>query len=143
MEYLYLALLSFAAGSILPLPSEALLIPLLQSSQNPWLLVATASIANTLGALTNALLGRYLRHLVHRPWFYFSAEQMQRAEDYFRRFGLPCLLFTWLPLLGDLFALAAGLMRAPWVISIVLISLGKGLRYSLVAYIVLHTSGEG
>lgn len=143
MEYLYLALLSFAAGSILPLPSEALLIPLLQSSQTPWLLVATASIANTLGALTNALLGRYLRHLAHRPWFYFSAEQMQRAEDYFRRFGLPCLLFTWLPLLGDLFALAAGLMRAPWIISIVLISLGKSLRYCSVAYLVLQIQGEG
>ncbi len=137
MEYLYLTLLSFAAGSILPLPSEALLIPLLQTSQNPWLLVATASIANTLGALTNALLGRYLRHLAHRPWFYFSAEQIQRAEDYFRRFGLPCLLFTWLPLLGDLFALAAGLMRAPWGVTVALIAIGKTLRYTTLALFVL------
>lgn len=137
MEYLYLALLSFAAGSLLPIPSEALLIPLLQTSSTPWLLVATASVANTLGALSNALLGRYLRHLAHRPWFYFNAQQMARAEDYFRRYGLACLLFTWLPLLGDLFALAAGLMRVPWLISIALIGLGKTLRYSFVAYLVL------
>lgn len=142
MEYLYLALLSFAAGSLLPLPSEALLIPLLHTSNNPWLLVATASVANTLGALSNALLGRYLRHWVHRPWFYFSPAQMQRAEDYFRRYGLGCLLFTWLPVLGDLFALAAGLMRVPWLISIALIALGKSLRYTCVAYLVLQT-GEG
>ena len=35
MEFLYLALLSFAAGSLLPLPSEALLIPLLKAGHNP------------------------------------------------------------------------------------------------------------
>jgi membrane protein YqaA with SNARE-associated domain len=137
MEYLYLALLSFAAGSLLPLPSEALLIPLLHNSQSPWLLVATASFANTLGALGNAALGRYLRVFEHRPWFYFSPQQVTRAEDHFRRYGRACLLFTWLPLLGDLFALAAGLMRTPWPSTIILIGLGKTLRYGTVAYFVL------
>lgn len=138
MEFLYLALLSFAAGSLLPLPSEALLIPLLKAGHNPWLLVATASIANSLGALTNTLLGRYVRTLAHKRWFYFNAEQISRAEAYFRRYGLACLLFTWLPVVGDLFALAAGIMGVPWRLSIVLIGLGKSLRYSCVAYFVLH-----
>ncbi len=137
MEYLYLALLSFAAGSLLPVPSEALLIPLLLKGLAPWALVATASIGNSLGALTNIILGRRLRRHSHKRWFYFSEGQIQRAEDYFKRYGVACLLFTWLPVMGDLFALAAGLMRVPWVVAIVLIVLGKTLRYSTVAFLVL------
>ncbi|RYZ90499.1 MAG: DedA family protein [Moraxellaceae bacterium] len=137
MEYVYLALLSFAAGSLLPVPSEALLVPLLQSGLSPWALVATASIANSLGALTNTLLGRYLRGYSHKRWFYFSEGQILRAEDYFKRYGIACLLFTWLPVVGDLFALAAGLMRIPWVVAIVLIVAGKTIRYSTLAFFVL------
>ncbi|HEY6527999.1 MAG TPA: YqaA family protein [Cellvibrionaceae bacterium] len=138
MEYVYLALLSFAAGSLLPVPSEALLIPLLHTSLLPWALVATASCANTLGALTNTYLGRYLRAFAQRRWFYFTDAQILRSEGYFRRYGIGCLLFTWLPFVGDLLALAAGLMRVPWATAIILIALGKTLRYCFVAYFVLN-----
>jgi membrane protein YqaA with SNARE-associated domain len=138
MEYVYLALLSFAAGSLLPVPSEALLIPLLHTNLPPWALVATASCANTLGALTNTYLGRYLRACAHKRWFYFTDAQILRAEGYFQRYGIACLLFTWLPFVGDLFALAAGLMRVRWVLAIALIALGKTLRYCSVAYVVLN-----
>lgn len=137
MEFVFLALLSFAAGSLLPLPSEALLVPLLLDGLNPYLLVATASLANTAGALTNTWVGRYLRRFEGRPWFYFSRQQVQRAQAYFQRYGVVCLLFTWLPIIGDLFALAAGLFRVPWRLAITLIALGKTLRYSAVAFIVL------
>ena len=137
MDFFYLALLSFAAGSLLPFPSEALLIPLLLKGLSPWALVATASIGNSLGALTNTFLGRYLRRYSHKRWFYFSVGQILRAEDYFRRYGIACLLFTWLPVVGVLFALAAGLLRTPWVIAVALIVVGKTLRYSIVAYFVL------
>jgi membrane protein YqaA with SNARE-associated domain len=143
MDFLYLALLSFAAGSLLPLPSEALLIPLLLKGLAPWALVATASLANSLGALTNTYLGRYLRRFSNRRWFYFSEGQILRAEDYFKRYGIACLLFTWLPVVGDLFALAAGLMRIPWVVAIVLIVVGKTLRYCTVAYFVLLHNPAG
>lgn len=137
MEFVYLALLSFAAGSLLPLPSEALLIPLLHKGLSPWALVATASIGNSLGALTNTILGRHLRRYSHKRWFYFSEGQILRAEDHFKRYGIACLLFTWLPVVGDLFALAAGLMRIPWAVAISLIVLGKTIRYSTVACLVL------
>lgn len=137
MDFFYLALLSFAAGSLLPFPSEALLILLLLKGLSPWALVATASLANSLGALTNTYLGRYLRQFANRRWFYFSEGQILRAEDYFKRFGIACLLFTWLPVVGDLFALAAGLMRVPWATVVLLIVVGKTLRYCTVAYLVL------
>lgn len=137
MEFVFLALLSFAAGSLLPVPSEALLIPLLRDGLNPIALVATASLANSAGAITNTILGRYLRTFEHKPWFYFSPQQISKAQAYFQRYGLACLLFTWLPIIGDLFALAAGIFRIPWLMAIGLIALGKTLRYSAVAFMVL------
>ena len=131
MDFLYLALLSFAAGSLLPFPSEALLIPLILKGLSPWALVATASLANSLGALTNTILGRYLRRFSNRSWFYFSEGQILRAEDYFKRYGIACLLFTWLPVVGDPLCAVAGWLKLPFWPCLVYMAIGKLARYTL------------
>jgi len=50
---------SFLSATLLPGSSEAVLVALLVSVKTaPWLLVLTATIGNSLGGLTNVILGR-------------------------------------------------------------------------------------
>jgi membrane protein YqaA with SNARE-associated domain len=49
------------------------------------------------------------------------------------RYGYWALLFTWLPLVGDGLAIAAGWLRlSPWI-STLAFAVGKGARYLVVA----------
>lgn len=121
---------SLLAATLLPTSSEVLLAAMLASerfSTSALLLVAIAG--NTLGAVINWLLGRYLLHFRERRWFPLSAAQLTRAEQQFQRYGLPCLLFAWLPVVGDPLTLIAGVLRVRFWPFLLLVATGKSLRY--------------
>lgn len=74
-------------------------------------------------------------HFQDRKWFYFSKTQIDKAQRWFRRYGVWTLLFAWLPVGGDALTLIAGIMRVRLGIFLVLVGLGKGLRYISVVYV--------
>lgn len=53
------------------------------------------------------------------------------------KYGYWALLMTWLPLFGDALPIAAGWLRLKALPCLLLIALGKGLRYAVVAGAVL------
>ena len=95
----YLALFgsAFLAATILPFYSEVLLYALLREGFDPLLLVIVATLGNTLGAVVNWVLGLYLLHFQDRRWFYFSREQIDKAQRWYRRYGFWSLLLAWMP----------------------------------------------
>ena len=99
--YLSLFGSAFLAATILPFYSEVLLFVLLRQGGDPVWLVATATLGNTLGAVVNWVLGRYLLHFRDRRWFYFSRDQIDKAQRWFQRFGYWTLLLAWMPVGGD------------------------------------------
>ena len=117
--YLLLFGSAFLAATVLPFYSEVLLFALLREGGNPAALV----------------LGRYLLHFRDRKWFYFSKTQIDKAQRWFRRYGVWTLLFAWLRVGGDALTLMAGIMRVRLGIFLVLVGLGKGLRYISVVYV--------
>ena len=135
MDYISLFISAFAAATILPFASEVLLLALLEQGRSPALLWLVATSGNTGGALVNWLLGRELLRFQHRRWFYFSPEQIARAQSWFNRIGKWSLLFAWLPIIGDGLTLAAGIMKVPARFFILAVGLGKGLRYGVVIYL--------
>lgn len=69
-------------------------------------------------------------------------ERTQRARDRWQRWGAWGLLFAWVPFVGDVFVLAAGLAGTRLSLFVVLVTLGKATRYWLVAHAVAGaTSG--
>lgn len=133
--YFFLFISSFLAATILPFYSEVLLIGMVREGSYPlWLLVCVASIGNTLGALVNWALGRYLLHFQGRKWFYFKPEQLHRWQAWFNRFGKWSLLFSWAPVGGDPLTFIAGVMRVNWLVFLILVGLGKTLRYVVIVY---------
>ncbi|GAA5524349.1 inner membrane protein YqaA [Microbulbifer aestuariivivens] len=126
---------AFLAATILPFYSEVILFALLRSGGDPVLLVAVATAGNTLGAVVNWYLGRYLLHFQGRRWFYFSRQQIGKAQAWFQRYGFWSLLLSWMPVVGDALTLIAGIMRVNIWLFIFLVGLGKGLRYLSVVFL--------
>ena len=66
-----------------------------------------------------------------------SATQLERASHWYQRFGKWSLLLSWAPIIGDPITLVAGLLRTPFWISLLLITIAKLTRYIIIAYLAL------
>ncbi len=135
--YVSLFVTAFLAATVLPMSSEAVLSALVVGDGfDLWLLIALASIGNTLGAVVNWLLGRYCLRWRDRKWFPVSAAALKRASRWFSRYGVFSLLFAWLPVVGDPLTFVAGILRVRFALFLVLVALGKTARYVAVAGVV-------
>ena len=124
------------SSTLLPGGSEALLAYLThQGEHDPWLLLAVATLGNTLGAIITLLMGVLIAVglLKNRT----LSERQQQAMERLRKWGSPVLLLSWLPVVGDALCLAAGVLRLSLPMAILFITIGKALRY----YAVIQLSG--
>ncbi|MCK0106136.1 YqaA family protein [Marinobacter sp. S0848L] len=141
MAYLTLFLTSFAAATLLPAYSEILLGTLAKQGLPLFWLWLAATLGNTLGSVVNGIIGRQVDRFKDKRWFPISEMQLHKARNRFNRYGQWSLLLGWLPLGGDALTLIGGVMRVPWLNFIVLVGIGKGLRYALVIWAVEKAFG--
>ncbi|PSW21682.1 hypothetical protein C9I94_21235 [Photobacterium swingsii] len=122
----------FLSATLLPGGSEANLVATLKLGDNAvWLVVTVATLGNTLGGMTNYWLGRLL------PDKTSDEKQGHRALLWLKKYGYWSLFFSWLPIIGDPLCLAAGWLRMHHWLSFLIIMIGKALRYSVLAMIVV------
>lgn len=118
---------SFLSATLLPGSSEALLIALLIAKKTSvYGLLLAASLGNTLGGLTNILIGRLLPLKRQGRWH-------DTAMTWLHRMGPAALLFSWLPVIGDLLCVLAGWLRFAWLPAMLFLAVGKTLRYIVIA----------
>nr|WP_198924592.1 YqaA family protein [Enterobacter kobei] len=123
---------SFLSATLLPGNSEVVLVAMLLSGvSQPWLLVLIATMGNSLGGLTNVILGRFFPLRKTSRW-------QEKAVDWLKRYGAATMLLSWMPVIGDLLCLLAGWMRISWGPVLFFLCLGKALRYVLVAWATLQ-----
>jgi membrane protein YqaA with SNARE-associated domain len=134
MIYLSLFAIAFASATILPLQSEAVLAALLVTGDRSWpLLLSIAALGNTLGAAVNWWMGREINRFRNRRWFPASPQRMAQAEKLYHRYGRWCLVFAWVPVIGDALTVVAGVLKEnPWLF-LFLVGIGKTARYLLLA----------
>ncbi len=137
MAYLSLFFSALIAATLFPLSSEALLATLLYQKYSPILLWIAATSGNTLGSCINWYLGKACLHWQDKKWFPVNANQLAKAQQQFERYGVYSLLFSWLPIIGDPLTFIAGILRIPFWKFVVLVALGKGLRYAVVIAVAL------
>ena len=125
---------AFLAATILPFSSEVVLATVIAAgAETAWVPVAVATLGNTLGAVVNWWLGRYLAHYQGHKWFPLTPQRYDQASGWFQRFGVWSLLLAWVPIIGDPLTLVAGLFRVRFWVFLPLVAIGKGLRYLAVA----------
>ncbi len=140
LEHSYPALfiLSFLASTLVPLGSEWLLAVLLLNGFDLPLVVLVATLGNSCGALTTYAVGWWGGPYLVQKVLRVSAEKQKRAEAYFSRYGSWALLFSWVPILGDPLCLVGGVLRTGFWRFLALVSVGKLVRYLIVAKLVVE-----
>ena len=133
MLYLTTFASAFLAATFLPLASELTMAAGLAAGGSVHWLVACATLGNTLGAVVNWGLGRFIEHFRGRKWFPVDAKRLEQGQAWFRRYGVWSLLFAWLPVVGDALTVIAGAMRIHIAPFLVLVAAGKGARYAVLA----------
>lgn len=133
---------AFLAATLIPAQSEAVLSGLVMASGQPiWALVAVASTANVLGSVVNWGLGRGVEHFRDHPRFPVKPDRLARAQGWYQRIGKWSLLLSWVPIIGDPLTVAAGVMREPLPIFLLLVGLAKTGRYIVLALAVAGLAG--
>lgn len=138
MSYLSLFFTAFIAATLLPTASEGMLAYLTQQQKNIILLWLSATSGNTLGSCVNWWLGKELNRFKDKKWFAVSEQQLEKAQKSFNRYGRASLLLAWLPIIGDPLTFVAGIMRVPFSIFVLLVAIGKALRYAIVIAMALQ-----
>jgi membrane protein YqaA with SNARE-associated domain len=136
-----LFLAAFVAATPVPMNSELPFVGCLLAGGVPLVLVAVASVANTLGSVVTWAAGRGLLgggRLARL--FRVGPERLARAEGWFARWGRWSLLLSWAPG-GDFLCLAAGALRMPLRVFVPLVALAKTARYGVLAAITLGVTG--
>ncbi len=141
MAYLTLFLTALAAATLLPAYSEILVGGMVSQNYSMFWIWFFATTGNTLGSVINGIIGRQVDRFKDRRWFPITENQLNKARERFNRYGQWSLLFGWLPIGGDALTLVGGIMRVPWLNFVILVGIGKGLRYALVIWLVASASG--
>lgn len=134
--YIGLALSAFLSATILPLASEGVLTGLLLADYNPLVCLLVASAANSIGGITNYYIGK----LGNPNWLEklgVKAERLEKMEHRIQSYGSWCGLLSWVPIIGDPLTIAMGFFRAPILPSIILITLGKTIRYAILIFLLV------
>lgn len=140
MVYLSLFLTSFLAATLLPAYSEVLLGGLVTQGYAPFLLWFWATLGNTLGSVVNGVIGRQIERFKHKRWFPVKEGHLTAAQERFNKYGQWSLLLAWLPVGGDPLTVIGGIMRVPWLNFVVLVAIGKGVRYAIVIWVVQYST---
>ena len=136
--YVGLFLAAFLAATILPMQSEALLVGALLAGDRPvWALILVAGCGNVLGSITNWFLGRGIERFRDRPWFPVKPDALDRAANWYHRWGKWSLLLSWAPVVGDPLTVVAGILRERFTTFVVLVTIAKFGRYGLLAAMTL------
>ena len=121
-----LAALSFAAATLIPFSSEAVLLVVIAAQpQHTWLAVLVATASNTIGGMTTYALGRWARH--------WQTPDAWRWAPQVRHWGAPITVLAWVPGIGDALVVVSGWLRInAWACAFWML-LGRSLRYIAIA----------
>ncbi|WP_198264073.1 YqaA family protein [sulfur-oxidizing endosymbiont of Gigantopelta aegis] len=126
----------FTSATLLPGGSEGLFLWML--SQQAWdtgLLILIVGTGNSLGGMTNWLIGFFIRKGFYKEKQTTNKTRL-KAETWLKKHGSPILFFSFLPIIGDPLCVVAGLVKIPWFKALLFITLGKFIRYLALSYVI-------
>ena len=131
MTYLILFISAFISATLIPFGSEALLIYDIKEGYNIPLLLFVATIGNSLGSIVNYFLGlKGEEYLIKKNLL--KEKSILRTKKYFDKYGAFCILFSWLPIIGDPITFIAGILKFNLKLFILLVVIAKFSRYFVI-----------
>lgn len=132
--YWGMLLAAFLAGSFFPFSSEAVMVAMMASGLDPWLLMIYGTIGNVLGSVVNYYVGRLGKMEWIEKYLRVKKRNLDRAHRFVEGHGAWMGFFAFLPVIGSAITIVLGLMRSNVVVTFIAITLGKLFRYIILIY---------
>ncbi len=120
-------------SSIIPIPTEPVVFALLDIGKNPEIILITLIAGSILGASLGYLVGKYeLRKIIP----FHDKEKEKQMQMQFRKYGAPVLLVSpWIPVVGDLAPMVAGIENYDTKRFLIVISAAKIIKSIGIVYL--------
>lgn len=130
---------SFLSATIVPFSSEAILAGIIVTGVKPTIAIIVASIGNWLGGITSYYLGYLGKWEWLEKYFKVEKEKVLKWKSKIETSGPILAFLTWLPFVGDIFAIGLGYFRINFVSTFVFMLIGKASRYILWYFLLFET----
>lgn len=130
--YWGMGLLSFLSGTIVPIASEVLQLFFLGLGLNAVGITLAATLGNTLGGITCFMLGFLAKKEWVLKFFKIPEKRMKRADVIIQKYGYWAAAISFTPVIGEVLLIVLGMLRVNSVKVIVVMALGKFIRYALI-----------
>ena len=122
---------TFLAATVLPFSSDALYIAVLVVTKDPVGCLLIGTLGNWMGSVTTYFLGRCAKWSWIEKTFKVKEETLLKQKRLIDKYGVWVALLCWIPVVGDVIAIALGFYKSPAVWTIVLLLIGKAARFAL------------
>ena len=120
---------TFLAATVLPFSSDALYLGILAATKNPVGCLLVGTLGNWLGSVFTYWIGWIGKWEWIEKWFKVKPETLRKQKEKIDRYGPWLALTCWVPIIGDVIAIALGFYRTrPWA-TMFLLLVGKLLRF--------------
>lgn len=133
--YWGLFLASFLAATVVPFSSEVVFSAMVFGGLHPWQSVWVATAGNWLGGMTSYYIGRLGKTEWIEKYLKIDKKKLERFIEKFKKYGDWFVFFSFVPIIGDVIAVAAGFFRGRWWVVATAMLLGKFIRYTIWMYL--------
>ena len=120
-------------SSVIPIPTEPIVFALLRMGENPEIVLVLLITGSIIGASIGYLLGKYeLRRIIP----FHNKKKEEQMQIYFRKYGGVILLISpWIPIIGDLAPMVAGIENYESKKFLIVISIAKIIKSIAIIYL--------
>ena len=120
-------------SSVIPIPTEPIVFALLRMGENPEIVLVLLITGSIIGASIGYLLGKYeLRRIIP----FHNKKKEEQMQIYFRKYGGVILLISpWIPIIGDLAPMVAGIENYESKKFLIVISIAKIIKSIAIVYL--------
>ena len=136
--YLGMFISALLAATILPFSSDAVLMGLVAAGCSPVWIVATATFGNWMGGLISYWMGWLGKTEWLERYFRVKHETIVKHKGLVDRWGSLLALISWVPFVGDVFAIVLGFYKAKFWPTAWWLLVGKCLRYICEALLIYY-----
>jgi len=127
----------FLAATVLPFSSDALYVAALLATGKPVECLIIGTLGNWLGSITTYWLGRLAKWEWLEKVFKIKRETLEKQKKRVDKYGMYLGVLSWIPIIGDIFALALGFYKSPAIGTMLFLLLGKFGRFAVWTLILL------
>jgi membrane protein YqaA with SNARE-associated domain len=137
LEYGYwgLFLASFLSATVLPFSSEALVAAMIYGGGDAWLTLITATAGNWLGGMSTYWIGHLGKWEWVEKYLRIKPEKVLEWKPKIDIYGSFFAVLSFLPIIGDVIALALGFFRTNIWLTGIWMFVGKALRYAAIIWL--------